>query len=179
MPPWCRDADGMLRSLSRSQGLTCRRHDDLAGGRGPGGRRFNSVSPTTSPGNAKRLPGLRASSPFPLGSGRSTRLNPPPSGISFGPSRGGTAHEPRTAGPHTGPRARFAARPRRSPGEGHGGGNRSGAGVEIAAFLIRSVALVSFGWQVFTWRHAQRFDVRVRIEPQLIEVTSAGTRSRS
>jgi hypothetical protein len=46
--------------------------------------------------------------------------------------------------------------------------------VEIAAFVIGSVALVlslvSFGWQVFTWRHERRFDVRVRIESELVPV---------
>jgi hypothetical protein len=46
--------------------------------------------------------------------------------------------------------------------------------VEVAAFVIGCVALglsvFSLGWQVFTWLHERRFDVRVRIESELIRV---------
>jgi hypothetical protein len=44
--------------------------------------------------------------------------------------------------------------------------------VEVAGLIIGCIALVvalgGLGWQVYTWRHAHRFDVRVRIEPELI-----------
>jgi hypothetical protein len=44
--------------------------------------------------------------------------------------------------------------------------------VEVAGFVIGCVALVialgGLGWQIYTWRHAHRFDVRIRIDPDLI-----------
>jgi hypothetical protein len=44
--------------------------------------------------------------------------------------------------------------------------------VEVAGFVIGCIALVvalgGLGWQIYAWRHAHRFDVRVRIEPEMI-----------
>jgi hypothetical protein len=45
--------------------------------------------------------------------------------------------------------------------------------MEVAAFVIGCVAfvlsVVSLGWQMFVWRHAHKFNVRVRISSELIE----------
>lgn len=46
--------------------------------------------------------------------------------------------------------------------------------MEVAGFAIGCIALVvalgGLGWQIYTWRHAHRFDVRVSIEPEMIPV---------
>jgi hypothetical protein len=46
--------------------------------------------------------------------------------------------------------------------------------VEVAGFVIGCVALLvalgGLGWQVYTWRHAHRFDVRASVEPEMIRV---------
>ena len=46
--------------------------------------------------------------------------------------------------------------------------------MEVAGFVIGCVALVvalgGLGWQVYTWRHAHRFDVRASVEPEMIPI---------
>lgn len=46
--------------------------------------------------------------------------------------------------------------------------------MEVAGFVIGCVAfVVALGglcWQVYTWRHAHRFDVRASVEPEMISV---------
>lgn len=48
--------------------------------------------------------------------------------------------------------------------------------MEIAAFVISCIAFIgavfSIGWNVWTWRHSHRFDVRVRIEHEFVVVGS-------
>lgn len=41
--------------------------------------------------------------------------------------------------------------------------------VDVAAFVLACLAL---GWQAWTWLSERRFEVQVRIEPELVEVGS-------